>query len=244
MSIEASSKKKILIVEDQPIIAADLSGYMKDFGYQPLPTVKSGDDALVLLENIQVDCVLIDINIEGEMDGVELAHQIKEAYHIPMIFITALQDDLTIQRITSSGASAYLVKPVSEYSLKASMELALHKEERVSSPKFDTPRKHEDFYIKHKNQLRRISAEEVNVCEAYDNYVYLHTNEGKFLIHSSLKAVAEKLTPFDFMRVHRSFIVNMKSIDGLEGDDILINGLRIRIGKTYREEFMSQIRLL
>jgi DNA-binding LytR/AlgR family response regulator len=244
MSAEDSAKKKILIVEDQPIIAADLSGYMKDFGYQPLPSVKSAEDALLLLENIQVDCVLIDINIEGDMDGVELAHQIKETYGIPMIFITALHDDHTIKRITSSGASAYLVKPVSEYSLRASIELALHKEERVHSPKLKVEKEHEDFYIKYKNQLRRISAEEVNVCEAYDNYVYLHTNEGKFLIHSSLKAVAEKLVPFDFMRVHRSYIVNMKSIDSLEGDDILINGLRIRIGKTYREEFMSQIRLL
>lgn len=243
MRTEHVDKKKILIVEDQPIIAADLSGYMKDFGYQPLPTVKSAEDALVMLDHIQADCVLIDINIEGEHDGVELAHQIKERFGIPMIFITALQDDETIQRISSSGARAYLVKPVSEYSLRASIELALNRE-RPPGNQRSSPNYPEDFYIKHKSQLLRISADDVNVCEAFDNYVYLHTKEGKFLIHSSLKAIEEKLAPFDFMRVHRSFIVNMKSIDGMDGDDILISGLRIRIGKTYRDDFMGQIRLL
>ena len=240
----------VLIVEDDPIIAADLTYFMKDFGYSPFPAVASAEQAWLLLNNVVPDFVLMDVTLEGDVDGIELAKQINKKHALPIIFLTAHHDRKTIDRIKAAQPSAYLVKPLQEFNLQTSIELALYnyshqklvnKSQDTSDTDFVSGN---HFFIKVKNQLKKVLLDEILFVEAYDNYSFVHTAEQKYLIGSTLKAVEQKLSEHQFVRTHRSTIVNLKVIEGIEEDVILIREHKLPIGKTYREDFMKRINLL
>mgnify|MGYP000601479710 CR=1 FL=1 len=81
-------KITVLIVEDDPIISADLTYFMKDFGYSPFPALKNAEDTLMMLQNITPDFILMDIGLAGNKDGIETAEIINQKYQIPIIFLT------------------------------------------------------------------------------------------------------------------------------------------------------------
>lgn len=243
-----SEKVTVLIVEDDPIIAADLKFFMKDFGYAPFPAVADAEQALLMLESITPDFILMDVSLEGEVDGIELAEKINQKMDVPIIFLTAHHDKKTIDRIKTTQPSAYLVKPLQEHNLKASIELALynHNHQKLE----EKPDSGDDFvsgnyiFFKVKNQLKKVQLDDILFFEAYDNYSFLHTAEDKFLIGSSLKAVETKLAEHDFIRTHRGTVVNIKSVEGIQEDVILMGKHQLPIGKTYREAFMKRIQTL
>ncbi|MBR9923087.1 MAG: response regulator transcription factor [Bacteroidetes bacterium] len=247
-----SSRLTVLIVEDDPIIASDISHHLKDFGYAPFPAATSAEDALVLMENVVPDFVIIDVSLDGDMDGIQLAEKINEKHEIPIIYLTAHHDRQTIDRIKATRPRAYLVKPLQVHNLQTSIELALYNHSHNEmNTKSSEPESMEDFisgdhfFIKVKNQLRKILLEDIRVLEAYDNYSFAHIGKGdKHIIGSTLKTLEQKLADHQFVRIHRSYIVNLKAVESIEDDIVSIGSMHIPIGKTYKEEFMKRIQLL
>jgi DNA-binding LytR/AlgR family response regulator len=192
----------------------------------------------------------MDVTLEGKMDGIELAGEINKKMDVPIIYLTAHHDRETIDRIKSTQPSAYLVKPLQEYNLQTSIELALynHSHQNLQSRNsdgFDNDYISGDhFFIKVKSQLKKVRVNEIQFFEASDNYSYLHLQEQKYLISTTLKGLEEKLEEFGFLRVHRSYVINIKAIDSIEEDVVVISGHHIPVGKTHRENFMKRIKLL
>lgn len=246
----STSNITILIVEDDPIIAQDLKFYMEDFGYSPFPVVAKAEDALLLLKNVTPDCMILDVSLDGDMDGIELAEAINKHYSIPIVYLTAHHDRVTIDRIKATQPSAYLVKPIQEYNLQTSIELALynhsHKtpEQNTKALDGDDFVSGDHFFIKVKNQLKKVLLTDIDAFEAYDNYSFVYTGEQKLIIGSTLKSIEERLKDFQFIRIHRSYVVNLQSIQGIEDDIVFLPQLKIPIGKTYKEDFMKRIQLL
>ena len=246
----ADQKITVLIVEDDPIIASDISYHMKDFGYSPFPAVDNADDALLLLNNVVPDFILIDVSLEGDKDGIQLAEEIKAQHDLPIIYLTAHHDRKTMDRIKATRPSAYLVKPLQPHNLQASIELALYNHANQKLNAESGQEAGEDFisgqhfFIKVKNQLRKILLDGIQVIEAYDNYSFVHTGDQKHIIGSTLKTLEQKLSNHPFVRIHRSYIVNLQQIERIEDDIVIIGSFKIPIGKTYKEEFMNRISLL
>jgi DNA-binding LytR/AlgR family response regulator len=242
----------ILIVEDDPVIAADLTFIMQDLGYSPFPPLRNAADVLLMLKNTRPDCLIVDVNLEGDKDGIDLAETVKAGYGIPLIFLTAHHDRNTIERIKKIQPSAYLVKPIEVHTLQTTIELALYNASHGDISVREKTQENENdgyvsdryFFIKVKNQLKKILLEEIVYLEAYDNYSYLYTPDNKHIVGSNLKSIESKLTDHHFVRVHRSYVINLKYVDGIEDDFILMGKARIPIGKTYRDDFMKFIDLL
>lgn len=121
------SSSKVLVVEDEGIIAMDIRRQLEDFGYQVVATAFSGGQAITLAEQHKPDLVLMDIVLKGDMDGINAAHAISDSLHIPVIFLTAYSDPATLRRAQSTGAYGYLIKPFRPDELHASIEVALYK---------------------------------------------------------------------------------------------------------------------
>lgn len=117
----------ILIVEDEYIIAMDLKLTLEALGYQVTGPTSSGQEALELIKNNKPDLILMDIRLQGKMDGITTARRIQELYDIPIVFLTAYTDNYTLTRANISSSSAYLVKPVESPDLKNTIELSLYK---------------------------------------------------------------------------------------------------------------------
>jgi two-component system, cell cycle sensor histidine kinase and response regulator CckA len=118
---------KILIVEDEAIIADDIQMTLDDMGYETLGPVSTGQDALDMIAEYSPDLVLLDIRIRGELDGIDVANKLREEHPVPVIFLTAHADDETIQRAGRASPAGYLLKPFQPRELRAAIEIALVK---------------------------------------------------------------------------------------------------------------------
>lgn len=118
---------KIMIVEDESIVAMEIKSRLKSFGHFVCAVVSSGEAALEKLQEILPDLVLMDIVLKGDMDGIETAEQIRNNYDIPVVYLTAYADDATLDRAEITGPFGYIVKPFKEIELRTNIEIALYR---------------------------------------------------------------------------------------------------------------------
>jgi len=132
---------KILIVEDERIVAADLEDKLMALGYNVCGQAYSGDKALSMAEKRHPDLVLMDIKLEGPMDGIETANLIKDRHGIPVIYVTAFSDEHILQRAKVAEPFGYLLKPLQLRELRSNIEMALYKhrmdKELLQTKKFE-----------------------------------------------------------------------------------------------------------
>ncbi|HTW62269.1 MAG TPA: response regulator [Terracidiphilus sp.] len=118
---------KILVVEDEPIVALDLQQEVEQLGLTVVGQAESADEALMAAEENRPDLALMDVRIVGSMDGIQTARLLREAYGIPVIFLTSYSDEPTIKRAARELPYGYLTKPFQRRELKAALELGLHR---------------------------------------------------------------------------------------------------------------------
>lgn len=119
--------RSILIVEDEVIIAMALEDSLRDFGYTIAGRATNGADAIRLAIEKEPDLALVDIRLDGEMDGIEAANRICRRLDIPVIFLTAYSDDTTLSRAIKTNPFGYLIKPIRPRELYTSIETAVYK---------------------------------------------------------------------------------------------------------------------
>ncbi|MGC9516592.1 MAG: histidine kinase dimerization/phosphoacceptor domain -containing protein [Methanomicrobiales archaeon] len=123
------TKEKILVVEDEELVAQDIKVILEDLGYEVPALVPSGEEAMQKVEKINPDSILMDIMLEGNMDGIETAEKIQQKYDIPIVYITAYGNEDILQRAKKTEPYGYILKPFQERELQISLELALYKHE-------------------------------------------------------------------------------------------------------------------
>ncbi|MFP4618300.1 MAG: hybrid sensor histidine kinase/response regulator [Spirochaetaceae bacterium] len=121
------SKVKILIVEDESIVAIDIARRLKSLGYYVLGHTLSGEDAVLFSREKSPDLVLMDIHLKGEIDGITAAEQIRREYDIPVIYITAYSDESTLDRAKVTEPFGYILKPFQEREIHSAIEMAMYK---------------------------------------------------------------------------------------------------------------------
>lgn len=128
----AVQKHKIVVVEDEGLIAADLESRLKDAGYSVSGTADSATQALELIRESTPDLVLMDIRIKGKADGIEVADQVHRELDVPVVYVTAYEDRETLARASRTQAYGYIKKPIASSSLRGSIEMALakHRQDR------------------------------------------------------------------------------------------------------------------
>lgn len=121
------AKAAILVVEDQIIVAKDIQNRLKGMGYVVAGSAVSGEEAIRKAEDVRPDLVLMDVILNGEMDGIDAAQTVRSRLGIPVIFLTAHADDATLERAKVTEANGYLLKPIEDRALCAAIELALYR---------------------------------------------------------------------------------------------------------------------
>ena len=235
---------KILIVEDEPLIADDLAFTLKDIGYGIAGICMSANEALSLIDKEEVDLILMDINIEGEMDGISLAEEVKKLYDIPIIYLTSYSDQSTLERAKKTKPLAYLVKPINEKDLLTTIEIAINNYQENQHNQIASKPQSDSIFVKESYIFYKLKIKEILFAEAYDNYSFVYTSSKKFLISNTLKILEDRLKHWEFERVHRSFLVNPEMISKIEGNYIYIMEHKIPISKKYRKGFLDGLDVL
>ena len=120
-------KAKILVVEDEGLLALDLTGRLKRFGYEVTASAASGEEALARAEETVPDLILMDIRIQGPLDGVAVAQAVRLRRDVPVVFLTAHSDIGTVQRALTTEPHGFVLKPFVDRELQIAIEVALNK---------------------------------------------------------------------------------------------------------------------
>jgi len=119
--------KRIIIVEDEGIVAMDISKCLSSLGYEIAFTADTGEKILERIETEPADLILMDVELKGAINGLETAKTLKEKYDIPIIFLTAFEDEGTLEKINKLSSDGYLVKPFEDDNLKNTIERILNR---------------------------------------------------------------------------------------------------------------------
>jgi CheY-like chemotaxis protein len=120
------TKARIIIVEDEAIVVAELRDTLKRLGYEVPAVAFSGEEAMAKVRELRPDIVLMNIDVQGEMDGIEAAENIREWGDIPIVYFTGYMDERRIMRAKRTAPFTYIMKPYEENELVSSIERLLH----------------------------------------------------------------------------------------------------------------------
>ncbi|MFZ9002921.1 MAG: LytR/AlgR family response regulator transcription factor [Robiginitalea sp.] len=245
---------KILIVEDNVIIADDMQSMLEEIGYEIVDNVIVYEQAVEVLKNQHVDLVLIDIILASDKTGIDLGKHIREKYDIPFIFVTSNSDRATVENAKTVQPNGYLVKPFEQQDLYTSIEIALSNfEQRKKSRPVDGQEEEvgegftsnsvlkDSIFVKKQHLYYRIYFDDIRFIKADNVYLEVNTKDKKFLVRSPLKNYLEKLPRNKFYRAHKSYIVNVDHIDAINSKDILVNETLIPISKDFKEFIISSM---
>ncbi len=121
------ARERILIVEDEKIIALDLKRRLLDFGFEIIGIIPTGENAISVAEKEAPDLILMDIMLKGQTDGIEAAKQIRQSLDIPVVFLTSYSDQDTLERAKEAEPFGYILKPFKERELLTTIEIVLYK---------------------------------------------------------------------------------------------------------------------
>lgn len=242
-------KIRILIIEDESIIAEDLREILESLKYQVVGVAFSAKRAIEMLEKEKPDLVLIDIILNGLEGGIYIANLINEKYGIPFIFVTSHADHATLEKARATRPAGYVVKPFGEKDIFAAIEIALfnyanlhNKAEDAISPESNEEFViNESFFIKDAGRYTKVGFSDIKWLKADGNYVEVQTINKKFVLRTPLKNILMQLPENTFVRVHKSYVVFKKYISKIEQNSLYIDDISIPIGRKYKEELFKEL---
>lgn len=241
------AKIKVGIIEDDKIIAVSLKKALSQLGYLTTEAAKSYTEGLKMVDMELPDILLIDVQLNGEKDGIDLATTLQENYNIPFIFLTGNSDAKTLGRAKKLNPPAYLVKPFKKEELYTSIEICLHNfsvaQEKKEFQEKDNYVISDWIFIKQGQQFQKIKIEDILYMESDNVYIYVYTPDAKLIVRSTIQAYLSILDSDKFFRVHRSFAVNILHIKSIKAETVELFGKEIPIGKSYKEALLAKLRL-
>ncbi|MBC7448398.1 MAG: LytTR family transcriptional regulator DNA-binding domain-containing protein [Hymenobacteraceae bacterium] len=244
----------ILIVEDEALIAAAIEDTIRRLGHTPLEPVDNSDDALAALTQQPVDLVLMDINIEGDTDGIATALLVRRQFAVPVVFLTAQSDPATLNRAKLARPAGYVLKPFTDDSLRVQLELALAasrpaalsvaESQVAESASVDSASFAQFFFVKKGPTYVKLRVTDIRYLEALENYVRLHTTKGQYVVYSTLKELESRLPAPPFFRTHRSHVVNLDQVEGYEEGCVLFGEEAVPVSRTFKDELKVRLNLL
>ncbi len=237
---------RILIVEDDMIIAANLSLQLTKLGYEVIGIASCGEDAISNANQNIPDIILMDINLKGSIDGIDAAIAIHLQNEIPIIYLTANNDDATFSRAKATQPHAFISKPFNNLNLQRTIALVVEKIRNNGSLKQEHPESSlqvlaDRIFVRHNGRMVKLLLEQILFIEAERNYCNIVTTIGKYLVVSTLKTIETELKDSCFLRVHRSYIINMCKLDIVSDSHLEIGRKVIPISKSYKEFLLGRL---
>ncbi|GHB42064.1 LytR/AlgR family response regulator transcription factor [Mongoliitalea lutea] len=243
-------EERILIVEDDVNIAENIEEILELLGYGNIDIANSANQAVKIIKRYKPDLVFMDIKLKGDKDGIELGEIVHQMVDVPIVFVTSYSDPTIIERAKRINPAGFIVKPFNTNDIHAIVEIVLYNkrmkpasESVVSKAADESPYLVTDaVFIKSYNAFERVPYDNIYYVEANGNMVTIFTKAKNYTIRKSMKDMEDKLPPSMFLRVQKSFIVQLNQIESFNTRDITLKtGDVVQVGRQYYNSFLAKL---
>ncbi len=241
-----TEKIRILVVEDDMIIAANISLQLTNLGYEVTGIETRGEEAILNANVNPPNIILMDINLRGALDGVQTVKTIQKKVDIPIIYLTANADEASFLRAKETHPLAFITKPFTKLNLRRTIALAVEQlkanerkkdiEEKMNLQVLD-----DRIFVRHNGKMAKLLLNDILYIEADRNYCTIITATSNYVLASTLKTMQEKLPSSKFVRVHRSYMVNIAKLDIVGENHLEIGRTVIPFSKSQKELLMGRL---
>ncbi|WP_273446974.1 LytR/AlgR family response regulator transcription factor [Neolewinella agarilytica] len=237
---------KTLIVDDEPLARTGLSDYLHRVDFlTEAGQARDGMEALRLIESLQIDLLLLDVQMPG-LSGTELMQSLR---HPPAVIFTTAHPGFAVEGF-ELNAIDYLLKPISfprflRAALKArdklspeSLTASSTATAPASAPNKEEP---EDIFIRQEGRVERLLLKDILYAESMQNYCRIHTVNGSHLPLLPLKELIQALPEADFFQIHRSYVVNLKAVEAIVGNQLRIGPQLLPVSRSKRAELERRL---
>ena len=201
----------------------------------------SAIDAIKYLNSNDIDLIFLDIHMPT-FSGFDFIQTLKSP---PKIILTTSDKNFALQAFEYECVVDYLVKPIIKERFNKSLSKLTSLEETQTSNESDTPKEESSFiYVSVDRRLVKINIPDIYFVEAKGDYISIKTESKNYIVHSTLKKIEDKLPSTLFLRIHRSFIINVSQIIDIEDNSVLIQKSVIPISRSNKSELMKRLNLL
>ncbi len=240
---------RLLIVEDEMLIGANLSLELVQLGYEVTGIIPRGEEAVLQVQSNPPDLVLMDIQLKGKLDGIETVTAIQQTHpDLPVIYLTSNTDEATFNRAKATRPHAFIAKPFRKTDLQRAIEIAVaHAQERLASQLESTPLQETRFtlndriFVRSRDRLVKILIQSVHYLQAERNYTRIFTTNKEYLLSLTLKHLEEKLPTEQFVRIHRSYMVNVAHIEEVGDIYVIIGRKELALSRNMRDDLLKRL---
>ncbi len=241
---------RILIIGDDSIISERLATQIKSMDYEVSDIITGREEVIQRVKATKPDIILLDIQLQGKLDAIEIATEIKHCCAVPIIYIMAEPDNETFKRAMLTNPAAFISKPFKKLDLQRAIELAIFNNVK-SEVHFADDSKHAEplilndrIFIRFRDKMVKIMFAEILYIEADRNYSRIFTQRKEYLLCTTLKTIEERLTKDLFIRIHRSYIINIGHVDEVGESYVMIADKPIPLSSALRENLLEHIQTL
>jgi len=216
---------RIVIAEDEILIAEHLADIVRSFKHEIVGIGHDKTKILEIIDKVRPDLVLLDIRMETKYTGIEIAEIISQKYSIPFIFITAHSDKEIIEKALPTKPSGYIIKPFKPMDVYTAIHIATDKFRKTKSDNF--------LNVKENGKHVKVYYYNILFFKSDNNYIEIHTKTKNYVLRCSLEKMAKDLQDEDFVRVHRSYLVNTNYITAINPHFLNLNFHKIPISRVY-----------
>lgn len=229
---------RIFIVEDELLIAEMLSDYLQTLGYSVCGIVSDVDAAVEYLQTQdKPDLVFVDINLESDKSGFDLAELLVTQYQVPYVFLTSYADINTMSRAVGMGPEAYLLKPFKSADIFTTVEIIRNRKKwQQNSDKA--------IVVKDGSQSVKLVIKDILWLKSDNVYVEVQMTDRKLLLRKSMEGLLAELEAPNMVRTHRSYAVNIFHLSSVSGSTLRIGAHEIPVSRAHKEELIEKFRNL
>lgn len=243
-----ADKTKILLVEDNQNLSENVKEMLTIQGYEVSEILDRAEGACSKIEMCYPDIVLLDIQLNGKKTGIDLAEELRKSMNIPIVFLTSSSGKEIINKIAHIKPDGFITKPFTAESMITSIELALQSfqdfhDNNIKIIGTDQPITSEIF-IRENGWLKKILTEDIEWLKAEGSYTHIFAKGKQYTLRNTVKDILCKLPENQFLRIHKSYIINMKKVDALSSSAVKIEETEIPVGRNYYQMLLKNINKL
>ncbi|REE00461.1 LytR/AlgR family response regulator transcription factor [Marinoscillum furvescens] len=220
---------QILVVDDEEAIGAMCSSLLNELGYAVVGIAASYDQAVRAIDEKQPDLVILDIDLGDSKNGIDLADHINETTKTPFLYLSSYADISTVSKAAKTIPQAYLIKPFTKEDLFTTIEIVRNKNKTDQT-----------IQISSGTSTIKISANDVSLIKSDNNYIEIFENGKRHIVRSSLDAFLKEQEYDNFVRIHRSYAINLLKVDSFSRQHVIVGNHKCPISRSYKQELMQR----